>query len=280
LPLRVPPTTIAAFLSETSMTFPATRITDLFDLSGQAALVTGASSGIGLHLARTLAEAGASVTLAARRMDRLHDAVEALRSAGFRAHAVALDITRSDAPATAWRDAEAALGQPIDILINNAGVISIGKFVEQDAADVDRIFRTNVQGAFAMAQVAARAMAARGAGSIINVASTAGLRAAGQLASYGASKAALIHLTKIAALELASKGVRINAIAPGNFETDMHAAFDEAGFESAIRQRIPMRRFGQPADLDGAALLLASRAGNYITGITLPVDGGQLLSWM
>jgi NAD(P)-dependent dehydrogenase (short-subunit alcohol dehydrogenase family) len=256
------------------------NIQTLLDLQGQAALVTGASSGIGLHVARTLADAGASVVVAARRADRLEDAVASLRHAGHRAFAVTLDVTQPGAAAQAWQAAEAALEQAVDILFNNAGVIYIERFVSQDPGQVDRVFDTNLRGAFAVAQEAARHMAARGCGSIINVASTAGLRASGQLSSYGASKAALIHLTQTMALELASKGVRVNALAPGNLDTDMHAEFDKAGFESSIRQRIPMRRFGNPADLDGATLLLASSAGSYITGAVLPVDGGQLLSWM
>lgn len=249
-------------------------------MHGQAALVTGASSGIGLHVARTFAEAGASVVLAARRADRLHEAVNALREAGHRAFAVALDVTQPGAAADAWQASETALDQPVDILFNNAGVIYVERFWLQEPDEVERVFRTNLYGAFAMAQEAARRMVARGSGSIINVASTAGLRAAGRLASYGASKAALLHLTQTMALELASKGVRVNALAPGNLQTDMHAEFGKAGFEESIRQRIPMRRFGAPADLEGAALLLASRAGSYITGAVLPVDGGQLLSWM
>lgn len=262
------------------MTIPASRVANLFELRGQAALVTGASSGIGLHVAGTLAEAGAAVVLAARRIDRLEDAVARLRADGHRAWAIPLDVSVPESATAAWREAEAACGQPIDILVNNAGVIYIEKFVAQKPEEVERILRTNLLGAFALAQEAARAMAPRGSGSIINVASTAGLRAAGHMASYAASKAALIQLTKVAALELASKGVRVNALAPGNLQTDMHAAFEGVGFDASIRQRIPMRRFGQPADLDGATLLLASRAGGYITGAVLPVDGGQLLSWM
>ncbi|MGO4764158.1 SDR family oxidoreductase [Cupriavidus sp. 2KB_3] len=135
-----------------------------------------------------------------------------------------------------------------------------------------------MKGAYLMAQEAARRMVQRGEGSIVNIASSSGLRAGGQMSSYGASKAALIHLTQIMALELAGKGVRVNAIAPGNIETDMHAEF--AGIEQGILKRIPMRRFGKPSDLDGAMLLLASDAGRYMTGAVIPVDGGQVLSWM
>lgn len=252
----------------------------LFDLSGKAAFVAGASSGIGLHSARLLAQAGASVALAARRVDRLADAVAQLTDEGHRACAVNLDVTQIDSIAPAWAEAQRQLDQPIDILLNNAGIIHIERFTEQKTEDVSRIFDTNLKGAFLVAQEAARHMVAQGSGSIVNVASSSGLRASGHMSSYGASKAGLIHLTHIMALELAGKGVRVNALAPGNILTDMQAHFSEHGFEETIRKRIPMRRFGEPSDLDGAMLLLASDAGRYITGVVLPVDGGQILSWM
>jgi NAD(P)-dependent dehydrogenase (short-subunit alcohol dehydrogenase family) len=129
-----------------------------------------------------------------------------------------------------------------------------------------------------VAQEAARRMAGARSGVIVNIASTAGLRAGGFLSSYCASKAALIHLTHVMALELAGKGIRVNAICPGNIETDMQDALH--GFEETLIKRTPMRRFGKPEDLDGVSLLLASDAGRYITGAAIPVDGGQALSWM
>lgn len=253
---------------------------NMFSLQGRAALVTGASSGIGAHTAWTLARAGAAVVLASRRVDRLLKQVEEMKAAGHRAHAVALDVSDAASIQDAWRSAEAALAQPVDILFNNAGIIYVERFVSQELEQIDRVLNTNLRGALLMAQQAARSMAAQGRGSIINVASTAGLRAGGSLASYGASKAGLIHLTKIMALELAGKGVRVNALAPGNLRTDMHDSFRAIGFEESLEKRIPMRRFGEVADLDGATLLLASDAGQYITGATLSVDGGQTLAWM
>jgi NAD(P)-dependent dehydrogenase (short-subunit alcohol dehydrogenase family) len=129
-----------------------------------------------------------------------------------------------------------------------------------------------------VAQEAARRMVKRRSGVIVNIASTAGLRAGGSLSSYCASKAALIHLTHVMALELAGKGIRVNAICPGNIETDMQAALKD--FEEALIKRTPMRRFGKPEDLDGVSLLLAADAGRYITGAAIPVDGGQVLTWM
>jgi len=252
----------------------------IFDLSGKAVFVAGASSGIGLHMARVFAEAGASVALAARRADRLADAVADLKSQGHHVCAVSLDVTNPDSIAPAWAEAERLLGRPVDILFNNAGIIYIKRFTEQHPDEISRIFDTNLKGAFLVAQEAARHMVARKSGSIINVASSSGLRAGGHMSSYGASKAGLIHLTHIMALELAGQGVRVNALAPGNILTDMQAHFTDHGFDESIRKRIPMRRFGEPGDLDGATLLLASDAGKYITGAVLPVDGGQILSWM
>jgi NAD(P)-dependent dehydrogenase (short-subunit alcohol dehydrogenase family) len=253
---------------------------EIFSLEGKTAFVAGASSGIGHHTAWTLARAGARVVLAARREEKLAEAVQSMRAQGLFACAVALDVTQPTSITEAWQTARRLMGSPIEILFNCAGFAYVERFLAQDADQVSRIFDTNLKGAFLMAQEAGRQMAQLGAGSIINVASTSGLRAAGRLSSYGAAKAGLLHLTSIMALELASKQVRVNALAPGNIETDMHVQFETAGLADHIRQRIPMRRFGQTRDLDGATLLLASDAGRYITGAVIPVDGGQLLSWM
>ncbi|ANB77816.1 2-deoxy-D-gluconate 3-dehydrogenase (plasmid) [Paraburkholderia phytofirmans OLGA172] len=252
----------------------------IFSLSGRAALITGASSGIGLHMATTMAEAGAKVVLCARRSDRIEQAAANLREQGLQAYAVTLDVTQPSTFDSAWALAQEKVGQPIDILFNNAGILYTERFIDQTPEQVSAVFDTDLKGAFLLAQVAARSMIGSGGGSIINVASTAGLRAGGSLSSYGAAKAGLVHLTRVMALELASKNIRVNAICPGNFETDMHASFEEKGFAETIRQRIPMKKFGKPHQLDGSVLLLASDAGGFITGVCLPVDGGQVLSWM
>jgi NAD(P)-dependent dehydrogenase (short-subunit alcohol dehydrogenase family) len=253
-------------------------IDTLFSLSGKVALVTGASSGIGLHIAGVYAQAGAHVVLAARRRDRIDAAVATLREQGHQASGVYLDVTDGPSIAAAFQQIESELGAGVDILYNNSGIIYQKPFLEQDEAEIARVFDTNLKGAMRVAQEAARRMASRKNGVIINVASTAGLRAGGMLSSYAASKAALIHLTEIMALELASKGIRVNAICPGNIVTDMQGSLKD--FEQALLKRTPMRRFGAPEDLDGVSLLLASDAGRYMTGVAIPVDGGQLLSWM
>jgi NAD(P)-dependent dehydrogenase (short-subunit alcohol dehydrogenase family) len=255
-----------------------TMTESLFSLQGKTVLVTGASSGIGLHIAGVYARAGAHTVMAARRTQRVDEAVAALKAEGCVASGVYLDVTRSETISAAFDAAEQAAGAPIDILYNNSGVIYSKPFIEQEETEIARIFDTNLKGAMLVAQEAARRMVAHGGGNIINIASTAGMRAGGTLSSYCASKAGLIHLTHVMALELASKGIRVNAICPGNIETDMQASLKD--FEQALVKRTPMRRFGRPEDLDGVSLLLASDAGRYITGAAIPVDGGQTLTWM
>lgn len=252
----------------------------LFNLDNKVALVSGASSGLGLHLAGVLARAGAAVVLAARRTDRVEAEADRLRAQGHRACAVQMDVTQGATIGAAFDAAEASFGRPVDVLLNNAGVLYMKKFLDQEEAQVDALFDTNLKGAFLVAQAAAQRMARNGQGSIINVGSVAGLRAAGMLSSYAASKAALLRLSEVMALELAGKGVRVNAICPGNIETDMHQTFVEKGIDESVLKRIPMRRFGKPEDLDGLVLLLASDASRYITGASITVDGGQALSWM
>jgi NAD(P)-dependent dehydrogenase (short-subunit alcohol dehydrogenase family) len=252
----------------------------LFNLRGRTALITGASSGIGLHVAQLYARAGAAVALAARRVDRIEAAAQQLCEAGHRACAVPMDLLDDASIDAAMDSAEAQLGAPLNLLFNNAGVLYAARFLDQDMAEVDRVFDTNLRGNFRVAQAAARRMSVQRDGVIINVASTAAFGAGAQLSSYCASKAGLAHLTRIMALELASRGIRVNALCPGNFETDMADTFRDKGFEQTLVARTPLRRFGQLPDLDGAALLLASDAGRYMTGVSLVVDGGQLLSWM
>jgi NAD(P)-dependent dehydrogenase (short-subunit alcohol dehydrogenase family) len=254
------------------------RTESIFSLKDKTVMVSGASSGIGLHVAQRFAAAGAAVALAARRTERIDAAVRQLNDEGMRAAAVYLDVTRPETIPPAFDLAQERLGATVDVLINNAAVLHPGKFTSQLETDIDRVFDTNLKGALLVAREAARRMAVIKRGSIVNVASTAGLRAGAFMASYGASKAGLIHLTRIMALELAGKNIRVNVICPGNIETDMQESLND--FRESMLSRTPLRRFGKPDDLDGAFLLLASDAGRYMTGSVLVVDGGQTLSWM
>jgi NAD(P)-dependent dehydrogenase (short-subunit alcohol dehydrogenase family) len=254
-------------------------MTTQFTLAGKTALITGASGDLGGYFAEVLAEAGAAAILAGRNTAKLDAKVERLIEQGREAFALRLDVADPAQIAAAFASIESDLGREVDILVNNAGVMHMKRFVDETDEGLREMFETNVLGAATVARVAAQRMARRRSGCIVNVASTAGLRHAGTLSSYGASKAALIHLTRTMALELASRGVRVNALCPGNIESGMSAAQSAAGFDELIKSRIPMRRLGQLDDLAGPLLLLASDAGRYMTGAALVVDGGQTLSW-
>ncbi len=243
------------------------------DLSGRTALVTGASSGLGLHFARLLARHGAEVTLAARRQSALDQASTEIAAAGGAAKSIVLDV------ADAASIAEALAGRHFDILINNAGVSGAGRAADLSEADWDAVLDTNLKGVFLVAQAVASGMRENGrGGSIVNIASILGHRVAGGVSAYAASKAGVIQLTKALALEWARDRIRVNALCPGYIETDINRDFfaTEAGLN--LIRRIPQRRLGQPEELDGALLLLASAAGSYITGATIEVDGGHLIS--
>ncbi|TAJ29472.1 MAG: glucose 1-dehydrogenase [Reyranella sp.] len=249
-----------------------------FDLSGKVALVTGASSGLGVHFAKTLAEAGASVMVAARRADRLASLQAELSKGGGKAHAVDLDVQSGESIAAAFDAGEKALG-PIDILVNNAGISIVKPALEMPEDDWDSVVDTNLRGAWLMAQTAAkRWVAAKRPGAIVNIASILGLRTIGQVAPYNASKAGLIHLTRALAMEWARYQIRVNAICPGYIETEMNGDFWKTPGGQRLIERIPQRRIGQPEHLDGALLLLASEAGSFMTGSVLTVDGGHTVN--
>lgn len=249
-----------------------------FSLAGHVALVTGASSGIGRHFARTLALAGASVVVAARRADKLDEVVAEIHALGREARALALDVTDSTSVCAAF-DTLAARGQVADILVNNAGVAVSRPLLEQTEADWDCVVDTNLKGAWLVSQEAARRLVAAGLpGCIVNIASITGERVAGGVAPYAASKAGLIHLTRAMALELARSNVRVNALAPGYVVTELNAGFLSSAAGERLRARIPQQRFGRAEDLDGPLLLLASEAGAFMTGSVLAVDGGHLVS--
>ena len=249
--------------------------TQPFDLTGKVALVTGASSGLGRHFALTLARAGAKVAVTARRQGPLQDLAAEIAAFDGRALPLALDVTDPAAIAATLAAAETELG-PLDIVVNNAGVASTAPALEVTGADWDKVLSTDLSGVFHVAQAAARRMVAeRRGGSIINIASILGLGGASLLAAYSAAKAGVINLTRTLATEWARHGIRVNAIAPGYIETDMNRDTLNSPVGEIMRKKIPQRRLGQPADLDGPLLLLASPASAFMTGACLVVDGGQ-----
>lgn len=257
--------------SETHATFTC-------DLHGKVALVTGGSGGIGAHLARALAGAGARVAVGARRREQLDRVTEAIASAGGSALALHMDVTDQQSVEDAFARAEERFGT-IDVLLNNAGIAVVQPALEVDASEWDRVIATNLRGPFLVAQAFARRLVARSApGAIINVGSIMGERVAGGLTSYTASKAALLHLTRALALEWARYGIRVNAIAPGFVETDINRGFFQTPAGEAMLKRIPQRRLGRFEDLDAVVLLLASDASAYMTGAVIPIDGGHLVS--
>jgi len=248
-----------------------------YDLTDQIALVTGASSGLGRHFALLLARAGAKVAVAARRLERLEALTAEIEGFDGRAVPIALDVTDPASVADAVTTAEQELGA-IAILVNNAGTVVVKPALEHTVEDWDAVVDTNLKGAWLVAREVAAHMVRLGhGGSIVNIASILGTVVTQRVPSYCASKAAIIHLTKALALELARYKIRVNAIAPGYYETAMNREWlgSEAG--QAMIRSIPQRRAGRMPDLDGPLLLLASDAGRYMTGTVLTVDGGHSL---
>jgi NAD(P)-dependent dehydrogenase (short-subunit alcohol dehydrogenase family) len=246
-----------------------------FDLAGQVALVTGASSGIGRHLAQLLAAAGAKVALAARREDQLEAAAREISSSGGRGLPIVCDVTRSGSVAAAMVTAETELG-PLSILVNNAGVVVSKPLFEHTEADWDYVIDTNLKGAWLAArEFAHHLVGLKRPGRIINISSVLGFRTIGRVPAYCAAKAGLTHLTHVLAMELARYGILVNALAPGYVETDFNRAFFQTEAGKALISRIPLKRLGQTEDLDGALLFLASPASAYVTGAVISIDGGH-----
>jgi NAD(P)-dependent dehydrogenase (short-subunit alcohol dehydrogenase family) len=251
---------------------------ELFDLKGRVALVTGASSGLGVRFAEVLAGAGASVALIARRADRLKSVQARIEQSGGRAIVIAADVTDRQAMARAFDEAEKAFGT-VTILVNNAGVVHSGRAVELAEEEWRRVVGTDLDAVFFWAQEAARRMLSAGkTGAIVNIASVLGFGVAKGTAAYAVAKAGVVQLTKALGLELAFKGVRVNAIAPGWIVTDINRDYLTSEQGAAIKREIPVGRFGEERDLDGALLLLVSDAGRFIAGTTIVVDGGQMVA--
>lgn len=253
-----------------------TDVSNLFDLSGRVAVVTGASSGLGVTFAEGLAAAGASVVLAARRTDRLAALREKLDARGARVLAVECDVSNEDSVDGLVRATLDRFGRA-DVLVNNAGIARVKPALDESPGEFRNVLETNLVGAFTCAQRFGRVMVENRKGSIVNIASILGFVGIGLVpqASYAASKGGIVNLTRELATQWARLGVRVNAIAPGWFPSEMAA--DMVGTEDGqkfIRRRTPMGRSGNPEELLGALLLLASDASSYMTGQIIAVDGG------
>lgn len=246
-----------------------------FSLSGRTALITGASSGIGWGLAEGLAAAGAQIVAAARRRDRLEHLVAGIEATGGRALAVAMDVTDRDSIATAFDAAQEAFGV-VDVVVNNAGVGDGKGFLEASEADLDFVMDANVSGVWHVAQTAAHRLIAAGKpGSIINIASIMGLGGKPHNAAYCTSKGAVVQMTRAMAMDLSKHGIRVNAIAPGWFVTEINDDFLTSDAGEAYMRRTPARRAGRIDELIGPTVLLASAAGSFVNGVILPVDGAH-----
>jgi NAD(P)-dependent dehydrogenase (short-subunit alcohol dehydrogenase family) len=253
------------------------RAAEIFDLKGRVAMVTGASGGLGLRFAEVLAANGASVALVARRADKLAEAKARIEKAGGKAIAVEADVLDRSQMNRAFDRAEQALGT-VTILVNNAGVAHSTRATDLSEDEWRHVVGTNLDAVFFWAQEAARRMLkANAKGSIINIASVLGISVSKGTVAYAAAKAAVIQMTKTLGLELAFKGVRVNAIAPGWFVTDINREY-LSGPGASLTRDIPVGRFGKDGDLDGVLLLLASDAGSYMAGTTVVCDGGQVVA--
>jgi NAD(P)-dependent dehydrogenase (short-subunit alcohol dehydrogenase family) len=242
-------------------------------MAGERVLVTGASKGLGRHFATVLAASGASVGLTARSVDQLDTLRAEIRAAGGTAVVARMDVADPADITAAVDSIDQQLGG-VTVLINNAGVAVSKPALKQDDADLDLVIDVNLKGVFRVATAVAKRMATRQGGRIVNIASVLGEATIGNVAPYAASKAGVIQLTKVLALEWARHNIRVNALAPGYLETEMNAAFFATEAGQALLKRVAQRRLGRLEDLDGPLLLLASKASDYMTGSVLRVDGG------
>jgi NAD(P)-dependent dehydrogenase (short-subunit alcohol dehydrogenase family) len=252
---------------------------DLFKLDGKVALITGAGSGLGRQFAETLSDAGASVVLAARRREKLEETAELVRNKGGNAICLELDVTDSLSVTNCVRETTSEFGTP-DILVNNAGIAKQAYLTDISEDDWDAVLDTNLKGVFMVAQAVVKSMInADKHGSIINIASVLGLRVSKALGSYIAAKSAVVQLTKAMAIEWSRYNIRVNALAPGYFITEINQEqFADGSVEEFLMRRVPMSRVGDLHEIAGPLLLLASDAGSYMTGSIIAVDGGHVCS--
>ena len=244
------------------------------DLSGKIALVTGASSGLGARFAKVLASAGATVALAARRVERLKELRAEIDSEGGEAHVYQLDVTNAASIRACIAQVERDF-KKIDILVNNSGVSATARITDVTEEDYDYVMSTNTKGAFFVAQQTAKVMIAQKTpGRIINIASVAGLKVLPQLSVYCMSKAAVVQMTRAMAVEWGRYGINVNAICPGYIVTEINAAHFESEAGQKLVGMLPRRRVGKPEDLDGVLMLLASDASGFVNGAAITADDG------
>lgn len=249
----------------------------LFDMSNDTVLITGGGTGLGKRFAKILGEAGATVILTGRRIQKLEEAAQAVVGNGGSAYCVQMDVGDAEDVVRAVNDCEGI--SPLTVLVNNAGVSSASMLLELDEAGWDSVMNTNLKGSWLVAREVARAMEQRNnGGAIVNIASVLSSSVQKGTGAYGPSKAGLLQLTRLMAVEWSRYKIRVNAIAPGYYYTDIASSYLESDAGKELLRRIPARRLGDPSELDAAILLLASRGSSYMTGSVLTVDGGLSLS--
>ena len=249
-----------------------------FDMTGKVALVTGASSGLGRHFALTLADAGAAVAVAARRDDKIAEVASEIAAAGGQAIRVALDVTNRESIADAFETVEREVGT-VTVLVNNAGIAQRDMALDITEDHWNQVIGTNLTGVWAVAQEAARRMVkGEVGGSIVSIASLLSKRVSPGIMPYAVSKAGVAHMTRALAVEWAQHGIRVNAIAPGYFETDLNSEYLRSEYAKTMIKRIPFRRTGELEELPGPLLMLCSNAGSYVSGTVISVDGAHAVN--
>ena len=252
-------------------------ISEYFGLGEKVALVTGASRGLGQAMAIALAQAGCHVALNARAADSLKETAEKIEGLGRKTLLVAGDVSDEAQVNAMVEKTQKEFGR-IDVLINNAGVWEGSFLVRLTKANWDKVMQVNLTGAYLVAKAVGKVMLKQRSGKIINVSSISAFKPVAQSLAYAASKAAIIQMTRVIAVELGPAGIQVNAIAPGFFDTNMtHRYQDDKAILEAYVSRIPLRRYGRPEDLSGLIIFLASKASDHITGQTIVIDGGESL---